>query len=176
MARDARLTLPEYRGEFADRKFGAGAQCQQAQARRLRRRPQTCQQILHQGPPGLNKQHISISLYHRQGRLRPQSETGQRRQSDNAGMGIDSAQNNALPINRLCPRVRLSSGGAGRDPNPEFPPRNPISNRLRLSVSRSDYRKKGWRVAQPKDPPALVWLFVMARWLSPRLTSRLDQP
>ena len=53
-----------------------------------------------------------------------------------------------------APRVRLSSGGPGRDPNPEFPPRNPISDRLRLPVSRSGYRKKGWRVAQPKDPPA----------------------
>src|SRR5260221_13889747 len=51
-------------------------------------------------------------------------------------------------------RVRLSSGGPGRDPNPEFPPRNPISDRLRLPVPRSGYRKKGWRVAQPKDPPA----------------------
>src|SRR5258707_4869010 len=53
-----------------------------------------------------------------------------------------------------APRVRLSSGGPGRDPNPEFPPRNPISDRLRLPVSRSGYRKKGWRVAQPKNPPA----------------------
>src|SRR5947199_10464276 len=53
-----------------------------------------------------------------------------------------------------APWVRLSSGGPGRDPNPEFPPRNPISDRLRLPVSRSGYRKKGWRVAQPKDPPA----------------------
>src|SRR5260370_22917578 len=83
-----------------------------------------------------------------------QSGTGRRRRPDNAGMGMDRAQNNALPISRLRPRVRLSSGGPGRDPNPEFPPRNPISDRLRLAVSRSGYRKKAWRVAQPKNPPA----------------------
>src|SRR5258708_33194303 len=74
-------------------------------------------------------------------------------------------------------RVRLSSGGPGRDPNPEFPPRNPISERLRVPVPRSGYRKKGWRVAQPKDPPALVWVISLwPRWLSPRHTSRLGQP
>src|SRR5260221_13598170 len=49
---------------------------------------------------------------------------------------------------------RLSSGAPGRAPTPESPPRNPISDRLRLPVPRSGYRKKGWRVAQPKDPPA----------------------
>ena len=73
---------------------------------------------------------------------------------NDAGLGIDRPRFNALPIDGLYPRVRLSSGGPGRDPNPEFPPRNPISDRLRLPVSRSGYRKKGWRVAQPKDPPA----------------------
>src|SRR5260221_9936992 len=49
---------------------------------------------------------------------------------------------------------RLSSGAPGRAPTPESPPRNPISDRLRLPVPRSGYRKKGWRGAQPKDPPA----------------------
>ena len=73
---------------------------------------------------------------------------------NDAGLGIDRPRFNALPIDGLYPRVRLSSGGPGRDPNPEFPPRNPISDRLRLPVTRSGYRKKGWRVAQPKDPPA----------------------
>src|SRR4051794_7743083 len=75
-----------------------------------------------------------------------------------------------------APRVRLSSGGPGRDPNPEFPPRNPISDRLRLPVSRSGYRKKGWRVAQPKDPPAPSLAIRYGPLVEPEATSRLDQP
>src|SRR5258708_13248189 len=74
-------------------------------------------------------------------------------------------------------RVRLSSGGPGRDPNPEFPPRNPISDRLRLPVPRSGYRKKGWRVAQPKDPPSPVWVISLCPpWLSPGQTPPLGPP
>src|ERR1700726_173917 len=53
-----------------------------------------------------------------------------------------------------APRVRLSRGGPGGAPTPEFRPRNPICEGLRLLFARRDYEKKGWRVANPKAPPA----------------------